>query len=451
MGNRRTSGLKRAALLSIAGGVVYGVSLVLMDLAIANRYGTSTQAAVYQAAYMIPTLLIGMFSGGAILGAFIPIFIRLGGQRHQPEADGFLCSSVGLVLTVLVPLTVLLIGIAPLLTVTIASGFDLAGREEVTRTLRLMLIMLIPHGVAYVYCSALVSTGRIVLANLAPLLIPATGMVTYPWWGEHNGAEMIAVGYLLGAMLLAMTTGWCLWLDGFRIVPTSPERSPEWKTFFHGYLITAMAHSALSAVLLVNQAVAGSLSARDLAAFSYGSKLVLLALAFFTTIVNSVVLPHFSALAIRLERVEFWPHIRRFVLLAFMFASLGALLWVVLAGWIVDVVYAHGRFHDADTELVVGVQRAFVLQIPLYVVGVFCWRILNALGQWKPLLMATLPALALNLAVVSRFASEYRAPGIAAAHTLSIAVWALILLISLRKQLSCKPLTVEDCHDHRTP
>jgi putative peptidoglycan lipid II flippase len=431
----RTPSLKRATLFSTSGALVYGVSLVLMDIAIAHRYGTGTQAAVYQAAYIIPTVLIGMLSGGAIFGVFVPVFVRLGGQYHQPEAEMFLRSSAGLMLAVLTPLVALLMGFAPLLASWIASGFDLTGRQEVSNTLRLMLPMLIPHGLAFVYGGALVSTERVGLVNLAPLLIPATGLATYPWWGTHNGTVLIAIGYLLGALLLAGAMGLRLRLDGFQIAPAHPNSSPEWRTFFHGYAMSAMAYAALSALLLVNQAFAGSLSARDLAAFAYGAKLVLLALAFFTTIVNSVALPHFSALAGRLERAEIWPYARSFALRAFVIASLGTLLWVLLANWIVDVMYVRGEFTNADAARVVNVQRIFVLQIPFYVVGVFCWRMLNAFGQWKPLLMASLPVLILDLAVVSSLASAYNAPGIAAAHTLSIIVWALILLFTLRAQL----------------
>ena len=410
-----------------------------MDIAIAQRYGTGTQAAVYQAAYMIPTLLIAVFSGGAIIGAYIPIFIRLGGQLNQPEASEFLRSSAGMLLIVLTPLTAALIWSAPLLAETIASGFNPTEREEVTKTLRLMLPMLIPHAVSYVYYSSLVSTGRVGVANLLPLLIPASGLATYPWWGEHNGAELIAVGYSVGAILLALATGWRLRSVGLSVFPTRPSRSPDWTNFLHGYVTTGLALAALSVLFLISQIVAAGLSARDLAVFSFGTKLILLALAFFTTIVNSVALPHFSSLIISAGRAETWVRLRYFLLLAFVLASIGTAIWVLLSGWIVSAIYASGEFSNADSDLVANVQCAFVLQIPFYVIGIFCWRMFNALGEWKPLLIATLPALIVNASVATPLASEYQATGIAAGYTLSIAVWAMILLITLRRKLTTLP------------
>lgn len=435
----RAPRLKQATLFSVAGAAIYGFSLILMDIAIAQRYGTGTQAAVYQAAYMIPTLLMGVFSGGAIIGAYIPIFIRLGGQLNQPEASEFLRSSAGMLLIVLTPLTAALIWSAPLLAETIASGFNPTEREEVTKTLRLMLPMLIPHAVSYVYYSSLVSTGRVGVANLLPLLIPASGLVTYPWWGEHNGAELIAVGYSVAAILLALATGWRLRSVGLRVFPTRPSRSPDWKNFLHGYITTGLALAALSVLFLISQIVVAGLSARDLAVFSFGTKLILLALAFFTTIVNSVALPHFSSLIISAGRAETWVRLRYFLLLAFVLASIGTAIWVLLSGWIVSAIYASGEFSNADSDLVANVQCAFVLQIPFYVIGIFCWRMFNALGEWKPLLIATLPALIVNASVATPLASEYQATGIAAGYTLSIAVWAMILLITLRRKLTTLP------------
>jgi putative peptidoglycan lipid II flippase len=130
---------------------------------------------------------------------------------------------------------------------------------------------------------------------------------------------------------------------------------------------------------------------------------------------------------------------RYFLLLAFMLASLGTAMWVFLSDWIVSVIYASGEFSNTDSDLVASVQRAFVLQIPFYVIGIFCWRMFNALEEWKPLLFATLPALVVNAAVATPLGSEYQATGIAAGYTLSIAVWALILLITLRRKLTALP------------
>lgn len=428
---RSSPSLKSATLFSVAGALVYGAALILLDVAIANRYGTGLQSAVYQAAYMIPTAIIGMLSGGAILGSFVPVFIRHGAAERHHDAVAFLRSSLATVIIALGAVTLLLMLAAPLLAGLIASGFDAAGRDDVARTLRMMLVMLVPHGVAYVYSSALLSIGRVGLANLAPVLIPIAGLLTFPWWGLDKGAWLIALGYVIGSLFMAAALGLLLRSEGFSIRPSSPE----WNAFFQSYVFSSFAYGALAAVLFANQAFAGSLSAGDIAAFGFGTKLVSLALALFTTIMNSVALPYLTNMIGQADLSEVWPRARTLIMTVFGLAVIPTLIWVCVADWIVFLVYAHGQFSASDAKLVVTVQRIFVMQVPFFLAGIFCWRMLNSIGSWKSLLIASLPTLAVDIAAASFLKQAYGAPGIAGAHLFSIALWAAILFVCLRARL----------------
>jgi putative peptidoglycan lipid II flippase len=458
--------LKRTALISGAGSVAYGMCLLLMDIVLANRYGTGPQVAIYQASYIIPALLFGVFSGGAILGAFVPIFVRLAGQSRRMEAEVFLRSSAAALLIVLTPTIILLMWVAPQLTPLITAGFEANERSEATNALRLMLPVLVPHAVAYVYCSVLVSTGRVGFANLGPLVIPLAGIATSPWWGEHNGAELIALGYLIGVILFALLAGRRVRLDGFRVTPIPPARSNEWIFFLRAYASTGVAHAVFAVLFFVSQGAAASLSAADLAVFSFGTKLILLALAFVTTIGNNVLLPHFSSLLMKNGRLQTWPSIRNFALLAFLLSSLGSLLWLLLSNWIVTLVYARGEFSNEDIVSVANVQRVFVLQAPFYLLGVFSWRMFNAINEWKPLLLAALLALLFNLSFSCNlsflfnlsfaewFARKFNlaeVTGITAGYSAAIALWSLILFACLRARLTAQITTskYEDPHAYR--
>jgi putative peptidoglycan lipid II flippase len=420
--------------------MIYGLALILMDVAIAHRYGMGTQAAVYQAAYLIPTVIVSILSGGAILGTFIPIFIRLGGQQHKPEAQTFLLTSEGIVVSILTLLVLVMMAMAPYITTLVASGFEPALRDEVTVVMRLMLPMLILHGLACVFGAALTSLGSIGLSNMAPILIPIAALSTYSWWGEQDGAREIAIWYLFGAALFALVTGIRLRRYGYSLFPGRISHTPASQEFLHTYGITALAQAAMSALLLINQSIAGGLSARDLAAFSYGMKLVSLGLAFFTTIFTSVGLPHFSAMANRLDQNEIWFNARSLIRRAFIVTAIIALIWMGITGWLVRIIYVRGEFTELDAVLVARVQRYFVLQAPFYVIGIICWRILNSLSKSKPLVIASLLTLVLDIILTLPLARNFGAPGIAVAHTLAITVWALILLLTLRSQLKSSPL-----------
>lgn len=424
--------VRRTVLASGLSALGYGLVLVLMDIVVAHRYGTGTQAAIYQAAYMIPALLLSVFSGGAILGAFIPIFTRLGGVQHRPEAEAFLHASARIVLALLTLVAFVAVSMADTLAEGVASGFDSASRNEVGMVMRLMLPILVLHGLAYVFGAVLMARGRVGLVNLAPVLIPLMGLGTYPWWDEANGASFIAVGYLAGSAMFAVVLGV---LVGFRPRLVFSSKSTASGEFFRIYVMTALAHAAMAVLLLLNQAVAGSVSARDLASFSYGIKLVLLALAFSTTVSTSVILPHFSAMANRVDHREIWRGVRVLVARTFVISMLVAMLWIFASRWVVDAAYVHGSFTDGDADLVASVQRAFLLQAPFYVVGVICWRILNAMEKWKPLAAISAMTLGFDALLVLDLSKGYGAQGIAVSHSVAIMLWSVGLLAALRGYL----------------
>lgn len=431
----KSVGLGHATLVSMLAAVAYGGIILLMDIAVAERYGTGTQAAVLLAAYSVPTVVIGMFSGGAIMGPFVPVFIRLGGGQVLPESALFLRSALGFVMALLA-LAVLVLGMwAESISQLVSAGFEPSARRAVAETLLRMLPMIVLHGMGFIFCSALVSRGRVAAANMAPLLIPLGGLMGWPFWNAGNGAELIATGYVAGAFLFAGVTGMLLRSEGFVPLPTVRQVSPAWSEFARPYLATSLAYAALASLLLLNQAVAGGHSQEVLAFFAYGVKLVSLALAFFTTIVNSVLLPHFARATLQLPKHEIWPFALRFIARAFALACAVSLLWILLDEWIVRFVYARGNFTEADVAGVTGVQRVFAAQIPFYVAGVCCWRMFNALGEWKPLLFASVTVVAVDAWVVGSWAVRFGAQGIAAAHTMATMVWALILMWVLRARL----------------
>lgn len=416
--------------------MVYGAALVLMDVAVAHRYGTGVQAATYQAAYLIPTILFSIFSSGAIQGAFIPIFIRLGGQRLSVEAQQFLMTSALAVLAVLLTLSVILMAGAEMLSTLVASGFDPEHQEQLTRVIRLMLPMLVFHGIASVFGAALIAKSRVGVANLATALIPLAGLCTYPWWEEGNGASMIAIAYVVGAGLYALILGVSLRLLGSPIFTTMVGGSQDTRIFMRVYVMAAFSHAAMSALLLINQSLAGSLTVQELAAFSYGIKLVLLALAFFTTVASNVILPHFSNIATQQEHHKIWLSARQLILRAGLVTGFVAFAWICVTEWVVEILYARGQFTLDDVSLVSSVQRIFLLQAPFYVVGVICWRIINALGKWKPLAVASLLALVLDVILAPYLARHSGVTGIAAAHSLAIVAWSMALLFASRFQLT---------------
>lgn len=425
--------LGSATFLSAIGATVYGLALVGMDVLIAKRYGLGDQAAVFQAAWQVLATLIAILSGGAILGPLIPLASRFLNEASRPEASAFLARTAAFILTMHMGVALLLFLFAPQLAALTASGFSNELQQETSRAIRWLLPLLLVHGLASIAMAVLLAAHRVAVANLAPVLMPLAGMTTSFFW-DTQGALWMAWGYLAGTVLQLLSL--TLHLKRERLVFLPPIWSGEEIPggFRRTFLATALAHAALSSVLLINTAIAGSLSERDLAAFGYGGKLVLLALAFLTTLVTNVGLPYMLELAKRDGGATLWKQLRKLLALISGAGLLMALIWYPLTGWLIETLYARGQFTLQDATAVTQVQRIFVLQAPFYLAGVVCWRALNARSESGPLIKASLFALIVDISAAALLVPMLQAEGIAVAHVLSMAAWSAVLIFAMRSR-----------------
>lgn len=427
-----------ATLLSAFGAATYGVALIAMDALIAYRYGLGGQAAVFQAAYQVPATLINILSGGAILGALIPLVTQSQKHPETKDTNNLLSSVAGFILCTQGGVVVVMIALAPQIVHAVASGFPPELQNETAEVLRWILPLFMLNGLTSIGISALLATRRVVMANLAPALMPLAGMATWPFWDEH-GARWIALGCVIGAALQVIILALNLRRDNMQFLPPAWMRGEAVYLFMRTITATSLAYAALSAVLLVNTALAGSLSGRDLAAFSYGSRPVLLALAFLTSLVNNVGLPYLADLAQQADRETFRRRLIHIIQLAAAAGTVLALFWAAAAGWIVDLLYVRGNFGAEDGAAVALVQRLFVLQAPFSLAGVVCWRALNISGEWRPLVLASLAALLIDIVAATALAPHFASAGIATAHALCMAAWSAVLLLATHRNLQRKP------------
>lgn len=423
----------RAALTTAAASVLYGVALILLDLAIANRYGTSTYAAAFHAANIVPALLANILSGGAVIGSFVPVFVSLGGPQGTPESQRFVGVAATLIGVTLVIVCAALAVMSPLLLALVASGLGESERGLAEALFLLILPMLVFHGVGSVFAASLLSLGQFGTPNLSPALVPLCALISHALLGETLGVQSLAFGLTLGAVLQAGLLYFWLRREGIQLRATLKDATRHGGAFLRTYFHTALASAALSAIFLVNQAIAGSLSPRHLAAFAYGTKLVALFLAFCTTVAANTALPHFASVVAKKQIGLVWNVARAWSVRAFLVLTPLTLVWAFGAEWIVRVIYERGAFAAEDVTLVAGVQRWFVLQAPFYVVGAICWRMHNALGNSVLLMTVSGLVLILDIGVAMLLSDLAGIEGVAIAQTITIALWAAIMLLALRK------------------
>lgn len=416
---------------SAAGAGSYGIGVLALDLVVAAQLGTQTESGIFYAAWLLITIVLAIFSSGAIQGAFLPLYAQVDtpGPRAERTASALTVVSGTLLLT-----SGILVMAADELIALVASGFSAAQREAAARVLRMLVPLLLAHALASLLTSLLLQAGRQFRSAVLPVLIPLGGVLALLAGGAT--AAWLACGSVLGAVAYLLLT-WLACRDDLAPGALWPGHASRdgMRRFAGQYWMAGVAHAALSMLLLLSQSLAGHVSSHALAIFVFGTRLVLLAQAFMATIVINVSLPVFARLMAAREYLVAWRMVRSLLLRSLLLLVPMTLVWMLASTWLVELLFRRGQFTLADVEPVAEIQRIFVLQLPLYVTGVIAWRMCNALQKSPILIGASCLALAINVILGIWLVPIAGASGVAVAYVAGILGWMLCLYVLLRRAL----------------
>src|SRR3989338_10624559 len=103
-------------------------------------FGAGRELDIFNAAFIIPDLLLNIFISGALAAAFIPVFTQLISQKNEKEAFETANSIISSGIIVLLALGSLIFIFSYYFSIIVAPGFDEAGRETLVKTMRLLLL-----------------------------------------------------------------------------------------------------------------------------------------------------------------------------------------------------------------------------------------------------------------------------------------------------------------------
>ena len=130
---------------------------------------------------------------------------------------------------------------------------------------------------------------------------------------------------------------------------------------------------------LVGQSMAAMLGPGSVSVLAYGSKITALILGVGSIAISTAVLPHFSRMVARAE----WDSVRHTLMtyarLIVVITLPVMFILIYFSEPLVRVLFQRGAFTEADTVLVAWVQGLFLLQIPVYVLGMLLVRLISAL------------------------------------------------------------------------
>ena len=351
MGNTR----RWSAAMVAAGILLSRLAGLVRERVLAHYFGTSMFADVFRAALRMPNVLQNLLGEGTLSASFIPVYSELLEQKRDAEAGRVAGAIFALLLAVVGLLTLVGVGLAPVIVTVFAPGFEGERRELTITCTRIIFPMTGTLALAAWSLGILNSHRKFFVPYVAPVLWNAAMIAVLVALGERlDRADLVvalAWGALAGGVLqFGIQIPWVLRLErGLKI---------RWDLKLEG--VREAVRNAGPAILgrgvvqlggWLDLVLASLLAYGAVAALGYAQTLYVLPVSLFGMSVAAAELPELSRKrgeASEVLRARINTSLRR---IAFLVVPSCA-GYLALGDVIVGALYQSGDFGSADTVLV---------------------------------------------------------------------------------------------------
>lgn len=423
--------LGAGTLVAIFTALTY-IGLFLRDLILARWFGLGPELDAFFLATAVPMFLVAVVS--LPLGTMIvPLFLSVRQQASAAAAQRLVSRVSAAYLAVAAAAAVILyFAITPLLEV-IGWGATPEKLELARTLLAWMLPILLFSGLVVLGNALLNALGYYLAPAMAQLAVPALSILALAIFGPRYGVAAAIAGMLAGQVVnLWLVTG-ALRKLGYSVRPALNDGSAEWKSALGQYLPLAAAALLVNLTAPVNLGMASTLPEGSTATLGLGNKIVFFVTGLVAAGVATVILPHFSTFMARRRLLDARSELA-FFLLAGTFISIPfAIVLFIGSEALVRLAFRGGAFGDADVELVARIMNYGIIQLPFFTVNLLVLKFAIAMRSAGRVLVASLLALALNIALNVVLMERHGAAGIALAATVACALSAGCMLLLFQR------------------
>ncbi|MBI2063062.1 MAG: hypothetical protein HYT61_02365 [Candidatus Yanofskybacteria bacterium] len=383
---------------------------LLRDILFARVFGASRLLDVYNAAFIIPDLLLNIFVAGALTAAFVPIFTHLYAHNEDAEAE-----KVATTMLVAAPFILLILAIPvfifmPRLADIITPGFAFEDKELLVLMARLLLLSPIIFAVSNTLGNILISFERFWGYGLAPIFYNLGIIIGIPL-AKMFGPLGLIEGVIIGA-LLHLAVRWTdiaksrfQWRFTTRPAPQSSWisrlwcgvqwRHPEFRKILK-LMIPRMAGQPIEQVtFFIFTNIASTLAVGSIVVLSFARNFQSVPVSLFGIAFSTAVFSSLAKKAALGDRVGFLYHLRETAKVLGIMTGLSVLFFFFFGEWVVRLLLGGGRFLESDVLRTGQLLAIFAFAIPAESFMHLIARSFYALKDtWTPLFV-TLPGLAI--------------------------------------------------------
>jgi len=359
--------LARASSAVGAGILLSRIAGLLREKLLAYHLGTGLAAEAFRAALRIPNLLQNLLGDGVLTGAFVPTYARMVRDGREEDAGRLAGAIASLLVLATGALVVVGVILAEPLTRLLTPGFP-AGSAKSQLTITLVRILTPSLGllVLSAWCLGILNAHRrFFRAYVAPVLwnasiIVALSVAAALGRGEDDLARAVALGALVGALLqfvsqlpavLRSTRGLRLGLRG---------GAPGLREVLDASVGVIVGRGIVQLSAYLDLVIASLLSAGAVAALGYAQVLYLLPVSLFGMSVAAASLPDLATTAPE-DRGAMVASLDRGMRRIATFVVPTAVIYLVLGGPVVSVLFGGGAFGAAETRQVAVVLAAYAV------------------------------------------------------------------------------------------
>jgi putative peptidoglycan lipid II flippase len=385
-----------AALLSalIFGSYVMGL---VRDRMFARTFGAGAELDAYNAAFVLPELLLDVLVEAGLAAPFIPIFLQLRSRGDGAEGDRFARTILTGAVTIMGVAAVLMFVFAEATTSVIAPGFAGEQRELYVSLFRVMLVTPILFAASLTLGQVLLAEQRFFWYGIAPLLYNGGIVIGTVALSDELGIYGPAIGAVIGATIHLASRFIGLRGSRFRIGLGWEGGTPALREFVRLMVPKMVSHPVEPMTFLFFTAVASSLAAGSVTAISFARNFQSVPVSLVGVAFALAVFPALSTAFATGDRSGFlrllWTNLASITVVT-VAAAIGL---VVVGELAIGILLGGGAFDDRDVALVATTLAAFALSVPFESISHLLSRAIYATRHTILQVLASLAGLAITI------------------------------------------------------
>jgi len=423
-----------ATLLTALTFASYALGLA-RDMVFSRVLGAGRLLDVYNAAFIVPDVLLNVFVASALGAAFVPVFSHLLARGEDTEARRL----AGTMLAA-APGTMAVIGAAafigmPWIAHAVAPGFSPDDTALLVRMSRLMLLSPILFALSNTLGSILVSLERFAGYGLSPVLYNIgiiAGALTVPALGPLG----LVAGTVAGAALHLAVRSIALWRSGWR--PRGPVdlANRDFRQVLRLMVPRIAGQPVEQLTFFLFTSLASSLAVGSIAVLNFARNFQSVPVALFGISFATAVFPLLSKKAALGDRSGFVRDLRATALPLAAVTVASAVFYVFAGRFVIGILLGGGRFDAEQIARTARLLAFFAISIPAESFIHLLVRSFYALKDtWTPILVSV-PGLAAVWLLARTLLPALGLDALGLSYALVACGEALLLFVLLRRRLA---------------